>query len=270
MLPDMGSIEDDQVEIELPGGRTSGRVVRIGNTVLRRRRPEAETIHALLDHLRMRGFEGAPRALGFDDKDREVLSFIEGTVGVFLGTASLPDYVRSDESLASVGRLVRRFHDATVSFVPPHNAVWLRQVGHPVGGEVVCHNDIGPYNTVFRGGAPVALIDFDDAAPGPREWDLAYAAYRFVPFYPDEICLLPVNGWKDPPDRQRRLVILCDSYGWRDEGKLLTVLVRRIDAMIATGLDRHRSGSKLYGEDWLKIMLPRLRRDREFVATLGS
>ncbi len=269
MLSGMGSIEDDQVEIELPGSRTRGRVVRIGNRVHRRRRPEAETIHALLDHLRMQGFEGAPRALGFDDKDREVLSFIEGTAGVFLGSAPLPDYVRSDESLAAVGRLVRRFHDATVSFVPPHNAVWVKQAGHPVSGEVVCHNDIGPYNTVFQGGAPVALIDFDDAAPGPREWDLAYAAYRFVPFYPDEICLLPVNGWKEPPDRQRRLAILGDSYGWRDESKLLAVLVRRIDAMIATGLDRHRRGSKLYGEDWLKVKLPRLRRDRDFVATLA-
>ena len=268
MLSGMGSVEEDEVEIELPGGRTRGRVVRIGNRVHRRRRPEAATIHALLDHLGMQGFEGAPRPLGFDDNDREVLSFIEGTVGVFLGTASLPDYVRSDESLAAVGRLVRRYHDATVSFVPPQNAVWVEQVGHPVGGEVVCHNDVGPYNTVFRGGAPVALIDFDDAAPGPREWDLAYAAYRFVPFYPDEICLLPVNGWKEPPDRQMRLAILCDSYGWRDESKLLTVLVRRIDAMIATGLDRHRRGSNRYGDDWLEVMLPRLQRDRDFVATL--
>ncbi len=269
MLSGMGSIEEDEVEIELPGGRTRGRVVRIGNRVHRRRRPEAATIHALLDHLGMQGFEGAPRPLGFDDNGREVLSCIEGTVGVFLGTASVPDYVRSDESLAAVGRLVRRYRDATVSFVPPQNAVWVAQVGHPVGGEVVCHNDIGPYNTVFRGGAPVALIDFDDAAPGPREWDLAYAAYRFVPFYPDEICLLPVNGWKEPPDRQMRLEILCDSYGWGDESKLLTVLVRRIDAMMATGLDRHRRGSNLYGDDWHETVLPRLRRDRDFVATLA-
>ena len=269
MLFDMGSNGDDEHEIELLGGRSSGPVVRIGNTVRRRRRPEAETIHALLDHLQMQGFEGAPRALGFDDEDRQVFSFVEGTVGGLLGTASVPDHVRSDESLAAVGRLVRHYHDATLSFVPPHNAVWMEQVGHPVGGEVVCHNDIGPYNTVFRGGAPVALIDFDDAAPGPREWDLAYAAYRFVPFYPDEICLLTVNGWKQPPDRQKRLALLCDSYGWRDRSQLVTVLVRRIDAMIATGLDRHRRGSNLYGEDWRKVMLPRLRRDRDFVATLA-
>ena len=268
MLSGMGSTEDGQVEIELPGRRISGRAVRIGDRVHRRRGPGAEAIHALLDHLQMQGFEGAPRALGFDDKDREVLSFIDGTAGVFRG-ASLPAYVRSDESLAEVGRLVRRYHDATVSFVAPHNAVWVAQVGHPVGGEVVCHNDIGPYNTVFRGGAPVALIDFDDAAPGPREWDLAYAAYRFVPFYPDEICLLPVNGWTEPPNRQRRLALLCDGYGWRDKSKLLTVLARRIDAMIATGLDRHRRGSSLYGKDWHDVVLPRLRRDRDFVATLA-
>jgi len=34
---------------------------------------------------------------------------------------------------------------------------------------------------VFRKGMPVALIDFDTAHPGPRIWDVAYAAYRFVP-----------------------------------------------------------------------------------------
>ena len=46
---------------------------------------------------------------------------------------------------------------------------------------MICHNDVAPYNTVFVDGRPRALIDFDTAGPGPRVWDIAYAAYTFVP-----------------------------------------------------------------------------------------
>jgi Ser/Thr protein kinase RdoA (MazF antagonist) len=48
----------------------------------------------------------------------------------------------------------------------------------------VCHSDFAPYNCVFRGGRFVGAIDFDLCAPGPRLWDLAYTAYRFVPLMP--------------------------------------------------------------------------------------
>jgi len=35
-----------------------------------------------------------------------------------------------------------------------------------------------PSNTVFRNGVPVALIDWDTAAPGPRAWDLGWVSWR--------------------------------------------------------------------------------------------
>jgi len=43
---------------------------------------------------------------------------------------------------------------------------------------VICHNDLSPCNFVFRTGSPVALIDFDTAAPGNRCMDLGSAALR--------------------------------------------------------------------------------------------
>jgi aminoglycoside phosphotransferase (APT) family kinase protein len=58
---------------------------------------------------------------------------------------------------------------------------------------------VGPHNTVYRGGRPVAFIDWDFAAPAPREWDIAYALWRFVPLY---------------DDRQ------CAGLGWRSAGRL--------------------------------------------------
>ncbi|WP_290866248.1 phosphotransferase [Hamadaea sp.] len=67
-----------------------------------------------------------------------------------------------------------------VNAVVRRGALLHRPAG-PEPAEVVCHSDAAPYNTVFRSGHPVALIDFDTAHPGPRVWDVAYAVYRFVP-----------------------------------------------------------------------------------------
>jgi len=93
-------------------------VVRVGATV--RRAPGAWTpaVHALLRHLEAAGFDGAPRTLGFDDRGREVLTFIEGVTV----PASLEGY-RSDHVLVEAARLLRRYHDATATFVPPPGAV---------------------------------------------------------------------------------------------------------------------------------------------------
>ena len=42
---------------------------------------------------------------------------------------------------------------------------------------------VRPYNCVFDGKGDIkGVIDFDGARLGPRNWDLSYAIYRFVPF----------------------------------------------------------------------------------------
>lgn len=92
---------------------------------------------------RQAGFGGAPRALGYDELGREVLTFVEGDV------PSGPPYELSDVCLLSATGLIRAFHDAAASSP-------LRD-----GQEVVCHGDLGPHNTVFRGENAVAIIDGD-------------------------------------------------------------------------------------------------------------
>ena len=65
---------------------------------------------------------------------------------------------------------------------------------------------------------PCALIDWDLAAPAPPRWDLAGAAYRFVPLYDDATCDRLGFRVGRPTERLR---ILCDAYGLREREALL-------------------------------------------------
>ncbi len=56
-------------------------VYRSENTVRRELKPDSTNIHKLLRHLENKGFHYAPKFLGIDEKDREILSFIEGDAG---------------------------------------------------------------------------------------------------------------------------------------------------------------------------------------------
>ena len=54
--------------------------VRVGETVRRTSYAWSPAVIDLLQHVEREGFDGAPRALGFDDRGREVLAFIPGEV----------------------------------------------------------------------------------------------------------------------------------------------------------------------------------------------
>ncbi|MFC5817854.1 phosphotransferase enzyme family protein [Nonomuraea harbinensis] len=198
-------------------------VVRVGDTVRRPAGPWTPAVHALLGHLAARGFTGAPRAHGLDGRGREILDFVPGTVAC----DPVPPYVRDDATLRAVAGLLRAYHDATTGFTPPGDAAWYFPPREPA--EVVCHADIAPYNCVFRDGAPVAFIDFDTAHPGPRLWDVAYAAYRFVP--------LTAQGHGEAPtpvpEQARRLGLFCDAYGLAaaDRAALTDVVGERLHGM---------------------------------------
>jgi hypothetical protein len=191
-------------------------VVRIGGTV--RRPPGSAAVRALLRHLAGAGFHGAPRFLGVDDQGRDMLEFLPGEVTI----DGPPRGMHSDAALAAAARLIRRMHDATTTFVPGHGDGWWRQIGAPATGPVICHNDAGPHNTVYRDGLPVALIDWDFAAPGPRAWDVAYALWRFVPLYDDARCAR--LGWPVVP-RGPRIARFLAAYGdFEGRADVLTVL----------------------------------------------
>ncbi|HEX4291921.1 MAG TPA: hypothetical protein VH021_23540, partial [Trebonia sp.] len=66
----------------LRGGTANrGRVVRVGDTVVRPAAPCGRATHALLDHLARVGFDGAPRVLS-SGPATETLSYISGRAAV--------------------------------------------------------------------------------------------------------------------------------------------------------------------------------------------
>ena len=215
----MPSSEREQ-ETSLEGGGLTD-AARVGDTVRRTTGPWTPAVQALLRHLDVAGFAGAPRSLGLDPQGREILTWVDG------------EQVRgyADADLEATGRLVRELHDATASFAPPPGAHWQRMVGAP-DGPVICHNDLSPDNMI-RAATGLVLIDWDLAAPGTRIWDLAWAAYRCIPLYDDVTCArlaIPV------PDRPSRLRLLVDAYGLEPAHRmeLLPAIVARLECLITT------------------------------------
>lgn len=206
-------------ELSLPGGNVNS-VVRVGETV---RRPLSPAFtREVLGFLGRRGWSGAPRFIGVDEKGREILSFVEGYVA--WEDEPPPDAV-CDQSLAMMAGLVREFHDLTAG---------TAMAG---GHEVVCHNDLSPRNTVYRdlgsGLRPVAVIDWDLAAPGARMHDVAHMCWQFVGLGP---------GVADLADAARRIRLICDAYGLADRGLLVKTILwwqdrcwRGIEAGAAAG-----------------------------------
>lgn len=164
-------------EQPLPGGNSTA-VVRVGDTVRREAGPWTPAVHALLRTLRAAGIEAVPEPIGFDDRGREVLSFLPGEVGAY----PLPDWLWDPTILDDAGALLRRVHDASVPLVV-QDLAWRSPRHDPA--EVICHNDAAPYNMTFSGGRLTGLFDFDMAAPGPRLRDLSYLAYRLAPLAED-------------------------------------------------------------------------------------
>ncbi|WP_428966039.1 phosphotransferase [Micromonospora fluostatini] len=219
-------------EQRLPGGNTGG-AVRIGGTVRRVPGRWTPSVHALLRHLEEVGFDRAPRALGFDEFGREVLSYLPGEV---VGAARpWPGWVHSDDALRQIAGWLRAFHAAVASFVPPPDAVWREgQTWRP--GLIVGHNDAAPYNAAWAGGRLVGFFDWDLAAPVTPEWDLAFTAFGWVPLHARHV--VRAEGFTAFADRPRRARLFLDAYGWDGPvGQFIDIVRERVSAS-AQGIRR--------------------------------
>lgn len=69
----------------------------------------------------------------------------------------------TDEQIAAVMRLLRRYHDT-------------------FSEDVICHGDFGPWDIVWRDGMPFAVLDFDNVYWGDAADDVGYALRMFVSY----------------------------------------------------------------------------------------
>jgi len=223
-------------ETSLSGGRVTSGVVRIGDTVRRPPKANAPLVRALLAELAERGFDGAPRYLGRDVQGRETFTYLEGDVPGELEASF------SDKTLAVAAGLIRDYHDATAG----------SQLAE--GAEVICHNDLSPCNFVFRDGNPVAIIDFDNAAPGPRSDDIGYALFLWL------------NIGTDGPtarEQARRIGVFCDAYGVPDHLDVADAVA----TAISRNIERLRAGGRLTDVCWWKAQLDWVERNRAELAS---
>jgi len=223
------------------GGNLSD-ATRAGDTVRRRAGPWTPAVHALLRFLEGAGFE-APRARGIDEQGREILGYIEGDV--YPGWPEpAPDWVMDDDQLAAGARLLRRYHDLVEGFRPPPEARW--RLVAPTTPEIICHNDWAPWNALFRDRRLAVMLDWDNAGPGTRLWDVANSAYSWVPLYSRARVEFTIE------DEARRLRRFCDDYGLSDRGSLLDVLKQRTLFIADFVAEQARLGDKgfLKLADW--------------------
>ncbi len=220
--------------MNLQGNVTTG-LERVGDTLRRPAGPWTDSVDALLAHLHDAGFEGAPRPLGRDAQGRQVLEFVPGETGDERGTYSPAE-------LESIGRMLADLHAALATFTPPATAHWNVVIPPDHHPELLCHNDVAPWNLV-RSPRGWVLIDWDNAGPSSRLWDLAYSAQSMCGLRADR----PV------PESVSRLDAFLGGYGLPSQSRpaLAVTLGRRARAMhdmLSASRDR-QPWARIFAED---------------------
>ena len=233
MVTDERSSSEEEI---LQGG--VHQIRKVGDAVIRPVGPHSPSVHRVLRHLAARGVNIGPEPIAINQADRtETLSFVPGET---TGHPLAPSFT-TDKAVSSAAQLLRRLHDATEDFVVTEDDVWDLPPKTPA--EVICHGDFAPYNCAVIDGLVTGVFDFDTAHPGPRLWDLGYAAYRWVPLTsPDN-----PEFSSSPVEQARRLTLFCQAYGWHgSEAAVVEAAADRLVALVEMILERAEGGNAAF------------------------
>ncbi|MCO5225021.1 MAG: aminoglycoside phosphotransferase family protein [Thermomicrobiales bacterium] len=199
-------------------------VVRIGDRVRKQRGTWWTATECVLNHLEHVGYAWSPRVMDADE-DWVELSYVPGRTI----EADLSGY-RDERWLDIIGRRIREYHDAMEGFRLPKGSETVAWPHQPSGDTIICHNDLSPWNTVVNGDSFTGFIDWDLISHGTREWELAWACWRWAPIYP--------QGKRTPysaEDQARRCTRLLTAYGF--DGLVLDGFVDLIDIRMRAAVD---------------------------------
>lgn len=216
----------------LTGGNASGRVTRIDRTVRKSWTPATPYVHDYMRHVRMNGAD-APATYGKDPGGRQAIEYIDGPLAI-----EAPALTRDD--LHRVGSIVRAIHDASRGFAPSDEVPWQSAIPAP-GAELVCHNDLAPWNLVL--GDRWVFIDWDAAAPSTRLWDLAYAAQTFT------------LGAVDAPVEQAAADLRAFVDGYDPDPDLRIRLPRAMDERTSAMLELLTTSNRDGIEPWASMFM---------------
>lgn len=129
--------------------------------------------------------------------------------------------INKKEMIISSAKYLAEYHKATENFPLSDDDKFYLEYNGNLTCDVICHNDFAPYNITFNNYEAIGLIDFDTICPGPREWDIAYALYRFV--FIDQ---LPKNGY------DYSMNLFLNAYGYKKTVNFIPIIIERLEALI--------------------------------------
>ena len=249
---------------EVLTGGAINTVTRRGDVVFKTGGPWVPAVHTVLDHLESRGFPYSPKALGIDDKGREMISFLPGES--MMRPWKPPMF--TDQGPVQAAAMLRELHDATRDLVLPPDTEWRTGKAAKTPGQVIRHGDLGPWNTLWQGDRLTGLVDWDFAEPGMALTDLAQMALYFVPLRGEDHW--PETCFPQRPDFAHRVEVLCSAYGEftptevvREVDRLQSTEMRRMAEFAAQGLypwtmfrddgEIERTGREV---EWLRATFP--------------
>ncbi|WP_086347553.1 phosphotransferase enzyme family protein [Candidatus Enterococcus clewellii] len=242
------------------GGRAD-KIFKQADTVVRPTNRWTKNVHTFLHYLKNKKIAFVPTPISLMEQE-EVVSFMPGKVY----NEPLPASFFTDELIVSAAQLLRDFHEAGSDYVDRLTGTeeWMLAVTEKP--EVMCHGDFAPYNVTVNDGKAVGMFDFDTLHPGSRIEDIAYAVYRWVPFYDgNQSTEKAQNTW-------RRFRLFIDAYGLEasEKEQLPAAMVKRLDQLIAFMKREAEKGNSDFRRNIEEGHLDKYRIDRIYISEMKA